>query len=106
MTGLPMLSESSSANSSRLARSSSQSRIRIFLRSTGAIRAHGPSSNARRAERTARFTSSSPHAVTDASSWLVAGLITSKVAPEAHATCCPAIKAFEMNVCRAARCCQ
>ncbi|WP_236314456.1 hypothetical protein, partial [Pseudomonas lactis] len=41
---------------------------------------------ARRAERTAKSTSTSPQAATRARSWLVAGLMASKVAPDSAAT--------------------
>ncbi|MNR03843.1 hypothetical protein D3C85_1197600 [compost metagenome] len=106
ITGLPMFSESSRASSSRWASISSARRSSTFLRSTGAMRAQGPSLKARRAVRTARSTSASPQAATRASNWLVAGLIESKVSPEAAATWRPPISALSLNACRATFCCQ
>ena len=80
--GLPDSMLSITASSRRLRVISLHSRMRTSLRSAGANFAHRPSSNACRALRTARSTSSAPQAATSASGSPVAGLVDMKVAPE------------------------
>ena len=64
---------------------------RVYGASDGAIRGHGPSSNALRAASTARFTSSTSASGTCVSTSPVAGLYTGNVLPEAAATKRPSI---------------
>ena len=61
----------------------------IRPRSDGVILPHGPSSNARRAARTARSMSSAPPSATRASVSPVAGSGVSNVLPDAASHHCP-----------------
>src|SRR5438067_341327 len=90
--GLPLSTDSNSANSSACSRIRSPIFQINLPRSLGVIRRHGPDSKARRAALTARFISSlslsGTRAITDAS----AGLKTSKVLPDAAETHFPAMR--------------
>jgi hypothetical protein len=77
--GLPTLSVSSKASSSRLARISSENRIRIRLRSIGGMRDQAPDSKAARPDFTAASTSSWPQDATFTRSRPSPGKMQSKV---------------------------
>ena len=93
--GFPMSSVSSRASSSRCSRISSAKRTSTRLRFFGAMRDHTPDSNAARAPRTARSTSSASQAATDAIVRPVAGLTQSNVSPDIASTYAPSTKACE-----------
>src|ERR1700722_13115252 len=95
--GLPLSSDSISANSSRLASSKSATFQISWPRCEGDILLHGPSSKARRAAVTARSTSSLSASGTRAITSPVAGLYTGKVLPDAARTKRPSIS---MRCCR------
>src|SRR6185436_13355948 len=87
--GLPLSRVSSRAISSACARIKSPSFQRMRWRSAGRIFGQGPLSNAARAARTARSTSSGPALATVQIGSSVAGLYVVKVSPEAASTVSP-----------------
>src|ERR1700733_6244070 len=96
--GLPLSSDSISANSSRLASSRSASfQISCPRCEVDSLRLQGPSSKALRAAVTARSTSSLSASGTRAITSPVAGLYTGKVLPDAARTKRPSIS---MRCCR------
>src|SRR5262245_138952 len=86
--GLPLSSVSSRASSSAFWSTRSPSFHRTRERSIGFIFAHGPS-NAARAARTARSTSSAPASATVVMGSSVAGFVVVSGAPEAASTASP-----------------
>ena len=85
-TDLPLSMLSSSANWSARAVMPSAIRQIIRCRSAGVVVGHGPSSNARRAARTARSTSSGPLCGTVVMTCSVAGSTVSNRRPETDST--------------------
>src|SRR5262245_1248470 len=88
------------SSASQRARSSARSRIRVAARqrmrarSAGAMRGHGPSSNAFRAARAARSTSASPAFASVPLGASDAGLVVVKVSPERAGTHSPSMRRF------------
>ena len=90
--GLPMSSVSRSASSATFSRINAASRSSTSLRAAGARRDQRPSSNARRADATARSISTDPPRATSASTAPVAGLTVGNRDPSALGTKRPSIQ--------------
>ena len=93
LIGLPISIDSSKASSSVYFSTKWAKLIKVFLRCTGELSDHTPLSNTFREIATARLISSASHSATWAITRPSAGLMQSKVLPEAASTYLPLIKA-------------